>query len=454
MVIILSVLLPLGFIINRTITNFYITKTEAEIEALSQKYADTIPSLNDTDVLSMFYGLSDLTNNEIVIIDKNGKDIVNSGINGFQIDPRDLGKLSHGQSITRSYRDVNGKDQFLVSASPIIKKGTMIGAVYVFAPSKEVSHSLTSIRSSLILSGVGALLLSLGFTFFLSRKISQPLLRMEDATKKIAGGDLTARVKIPSSDELGSLGAAINELAIELDRYRKNRSEFFADISHELRTPITYLSGYANVLEHELYKTDKERRHYLKIIGSEAGRLNKLIDDLFDLAKMEEGKIDLNLEQVDIANLLENAMTKAKLEASNKELSVNYQISGKNHLVLGDKFRLGQIFDNLLRNAVRYTEKGHIAVNLEKKGDKEVIYIKDTGPGIPADEIDYIFERFYRVEKSRSRNTGGTGLGLAIVKQLVILHNGQIDVDSILGEGTQFTLTFPRFKGEDTHEMV
>lgn len=454
MLIMLSVLLPLGFIINRVFTNFYITNTEADIEVLSHKYAQYTTSLNDPMLLTMYDGLAELTHNDIVITNKSGRNIVNSGIARFRVNQKDFKMLAQGQSVKRSYTTVNGQNQYLVAASPIQNDGTFVGAIYVFAPMDKVYESLDKIHSSLILASIGAVFLALGFTYFLSRRLSQPLLAMESATKKIAHGNLSTRVVVPSKDELGSLALAINDLAIELDRYRTNRREFFANISHELRTPITYLSGYANVLKNNLYKTEEESQQYLKIIEEEAGRLNQLINDLFDLAKMEEGRLDLNFESIDLNNVLKNIISKVKFQADKKDLKIHFDATKKRHTILGDLLRLEQIFTNLLNNAVRYTEKGRIDVSIEDTDNEKNVFIRDTGPGIPSNEKDQIFERFYRVEKSRSRNTGGTGLGLAIVKQLVVLHEGRIDVESEVGKGTLFILTFPRTEGGNNDEMV
>lgn len=151
--------------------------------------------------------------------------------------------------------------------------------------------------------------------------MSGPLLEMEKATREIAKGNLDIRVNIPSDDEVGSLGKAINDLALETNRYRSNRREFFANISHELRTPISYLKGYAQVLRQGLYQTEEERLQYLNIIEEETERMVRLINDLFDLSKMEEGKIDLRMATIDLTEVLENALFKGRLELEKKAYS-------------------------------------------------------------------------------------------------------------------------------------
>ncbi len=267
---------------------------------------------------------------------------------------------------------------------------------------------------------------------------------MEKAARKIAKGDLEVRVQVNSGDEIGSLAHAINDLAVDLQRYRDTRSEFLATISHELRTPMTYLEGYAKVVKEGLYDTVEERNRYLDIIHQETFRLSHLIHDLFELSKMEEGKSGLNLERIDLEEVIENVTLKAELKAREKGLEIKVDLQWGLPMVYADGLRMEQIVLNLVDNAIRYTEKGIITVHIKSANDnKLIIIIEDTGIGIPKHELPNIFERFYRVEKSRSREYGGTGLGLAIVKRLVELQGGTIEVSSEVNRGTRFTMTFP-----------
>ncbi|XOS93376.1 sensor histidine kinase [Brevibacillus laterosporus] len=265
---------------------------------------------------------------------------------------------------------------------------------------------------------------------------------MQQATKKIAIGELETRLDIHSKDEIGDLAVAINNLAADLQRYRDTRQEFFANISHELRTPITYLEGYAKVVKNRLYTTEEEKDRYLDIIYQEGVRIQHLVDDLFELAKMEEGKVSLSMEWVDLKDVVDQAVQTVSLKAKEKDLELVVHSSESVPLIRGDGMRMEQIVLNLLENAVRYTEKGHIDVHLHCTSSTLFLSIEDTGIGIPEDELPYIFDRFYRVEKSRSRLTGGTGLGLSIVKKLVELQGGSIEVSSKRDIGTCFTVQF------------
>lgn len=327
---------------------------------------------------------------------------------------------------------------------PIILSDTFQGSFFVLTSIDDVDEPVRKIRDLLTLSAVGAFFIGLGITFFLARKMSGPLLEMEQATREIARGNLDVRVNKLPNDELGSLGKAINDLAVETNQYRTNRSELFANISHELRTPITYLKGYANALKNNLYKTEEERRQYLSIIETESDHMLRLINDLFDLSKMEEGQINLQLEAVNVIEIIEASILKIEIELEKKGLKLVTEIDRDDLIIYADGNRLEQILINLLVNAIQYTSRGSIYI--KAWGDRNTVHvvIEDTGIGIPEDELPLIFERFHRVEKSRSRDFGGTGLGLAIVKNLVEIQQGAISVSSERNKGTRFELSFPR----------
>lgn len=269
----------------------------------------------------------------------------------------------------------------------------------------------------------------------------------------MAKGDLNTKVSVETKDEIGSLAQAINDLAVELYRYRLNRREFFANISHELWTPLTYLEGYSKALKNKQYQTEDEKEMYLQIIEQKANRMSKLVNDLFELAKMKEGKFPLHFEEIDLIEVIEIAILKTKVKAKEKGLQLYFNNTYQLPSIYADGFRMEQIFITLIENGIRYTDKGFIKIELSNDQNKVKILIEDTGIGIPKEDLPFLFERFYRVEKSRSREYGGTGLGLAIVKQLVELQNGTIQVTSEVGKGTSFKLTFPIYK-RDTSEKI
>ncbi|GGF69053.1 hypothetical protein GCM10010912_12710 [Paenibacillus albidus] len=357
-----------------------------------------------------------------------------------------MGEVQHifsGEQVSFLYKDPEGH-RYFVNGQPIKDRGKVRSALYVMSSAASMEQSLKGVRNILLLTGVGAFILAFGITWVIARILSRPLVQMQQATRRIAIGDLEHRLSITSKDELGFLAEAINDLAIDLQRYRDTRQEFFANISHELRTPITYLEGYAKVVRDGLYETEEEKQLYLDIIYQEAHRMEHLVDDLFELAKMEEGKISLTPVWVDFSALVQQAVRKMELKVNEKGIKLFVTLRGEPFQIQGEEKRLEQVILNILENAVRYTEQGQIHVQLSFTADSLLFSVEDTGIGIPEEELPFIFERFYRVEKSRSRQYGGTGLGLAIVNKLVQLHGGNIVFTSQVGVGTCCTVQFPK----------
>lgn len=447
MVLFLVVVLPLGYAMDQIFTGFYYSRVEERVDALSEKYASAIQTVTNQEILNMFELLADLTDTELYIVDSSGKVVANSGLSEFLegsvINENDLNYLLNRQQIKAEYVDPVTKEHFLISGEPIMKSTEVIGGLFVLASIDEIHESIKKVRTWLVISVIGSLFIALGVTYIITKKLSSPLLQMEKATREIAKGELATRVSFTSNDEVGSLAAAINDLAIELEEYRSNRREFFANISHELRTPIAYLQGYSRVLKEGLYESEDEKVQYLAIIDEEGNRLTALINDLFDLSKMEERKIDLNLELVDIEEIIEMIVQKTKLRAKEKHLALKVELNEHLPMILTDGMRMEQIILNLIENSIRYSEQGSITINAWNNKSDLFITIKDTGVGIPEKDLAFIFDRFYRVEKSRSREYGGTGLGLAIVKQLVELLKGTVRIESKIGEGTEVKLSFP-----------
>ncbi len=405
-------------------------------------------SVHNTEILNMFVTLAGFTNNEVYIVNQDGTVVTESGITGIatgeKIDEKELTQLQDGHAIDKEFHYLPSTERFLVSGRPIFNESKFEGGIYVMSSLDAIDHSISQVKRLSLISGIVALIIGAGFIFVLSRRISAPLLKMEKATREISRGDLKTRVNIHSNDEVGQLAVAINDLAIELERYRTNRQELFANISHELRTPITYLEGYANVLQEGLYHSEEEKNQYLSIIATETRRLIHLINDLFDLAKAEEEQLGMNKEAVQLSRVLKAVIVKVGLKAKEKGIQIIEDISEQDKTILGDEQRLEQIFINLLENAIQYMDEGVVHITLEEGTTDYVrVIIKDNGQGIPTSELPYIFERFHRVEKSRSRDYGGTGLGLSIVKKLVELHGGRIKVTSVVGKGTTFVLSFP-----------
>lgn len=445
----LIILIPFGYIVLQLILNYSINQTETQLVQLSEKYAGEINELEDPENIQLLEHLTEMTNTSAVIVDQDGKIITKANwhdeLTNQIVTDDQLQHLHKGETVIEEV-SFNGST-YLKVGQPIVKenKNEENASVILFSSFGLISNSIHNIIILVILASLGAIGLAIGFTIFISKKIGGPLIAMEKVAKQIAEKkDFSRKVDYQANDEIGSLATAINHLSQTLERYQTNRNEFFSNITHELKTPLTYVKGYANAVRHEMYQSEEEKQEFLEIIENEADHISNLMDDLTDLSKIEEGKIDLNKEAFNLNMLAEEMMRRSQFRANQKGLKLHVHTPNTPIHLYADKNRMEQIFTNLIENAVRYTEKGEIKIEVTDIGNHIQVKIIDTGIGIKKQDIPFLFERFYRVDKSRSRANGGTGLGLSIVKNLVEMHEGTIDFDSELNKGTTVTLTFPK----------
>ncbi|OES43429.1 HAMP domain-containing sensor histidine kinase [Domibacillus iocasae] len=445
-VLFLIVLLPLMYTIDQLFTSFYTNQQQKQTEYFAAQYSTMITDVEDVNSYHMFDMLSDLINADFLVFNKNGVILRSTIGTSFKEGNKVLPELFHpivqNRPVGIEYKET-GQPLFL-AGKPIVVEGQVNGGLVVVSNTEGVQKSIMEVRKWLFISAFGALFTAIGFTYFISRRLSSPLLQMEKAARGMARGELSAALPVTTRDEVGTLAIAINDLGQELKQYRTNRSEFFANISHELRTPISYIAGYSEVLRKGMIESEKEKQQYAAIIEDESKRLTALINDLFELAKMEEGKFELYPEWVQADDVLKSAIAKARLKAAGKKIGIIFDTSSESLMLYIDPVRLEQVILNIIENAIRYSEPErniHLYTRIEK--EQVFIHVKDEGAGIPKEDLPFIFERFYRVEKSRSRALGGTGLGLAIVKNLVEQLNGGIQVESETGKGTTFILSFP-----------
>ena len=226
-----------------------------------------------------------------------------------------------------------------------------------------------------------------------------------------------------------------------IKRLEKIKTDFVLNVSHELRTPLTSIKGFIDTIDEKTLSEENSR--YLEIIRRNTERLINVVSDLLALSELEEKNVILELEPVDMPALIKNTLKIFENQINTKGFSIEIRSPDDLPPVMGDPFRLEQVFINLFDNAIKYTDAGGITVTFEPRGKDVIISMTDTGPGIPPEHVSRIFERFYVVDKSRSKKLGGTGLGLSIVKHIINLHNGKINVESTVGQGTRFTIILP-----------
>jgi signal transduction histidine kinase len=323
---------------------------------------------------------------------------------------------------------------------------TAIGTLYI---NPENVPTLTrnlaaTINRFLLWGGLLAIAIALVMTLYLSRRISSPVKFLTTSARKLGRGDFSQRVSIKGKGEIAELAQAFNSMANDLERDEKLRQDLVADTAHELRTPLTNLRGYLEAIKDDVIKPDSAT---INSLYEEATLLTRLVDDLQELALADASELNLIKQPQATPAIIEQAIISFKSQAANKGLSLRIEIPDGLPLVNIDSHRIGQVLHNLIANAVTHTPQGGtITVSAKKAGNFIEISVTDTGEGIPPEELPNIFERFYRVDRSRSRRTGGSGLGLTIAKRLVEAHDGRITAISELGKGSIFSFTLPIVK--------
>jgi signal transduction histidine kinase len=286
-----------------------------------------------------------------------------------------------------------------------------------------------------------AVAIAVALAFLLSRRTLAPVKALTSAAERLGRGDFSQRVQIKDKGELGELAQTFNSMAVDLEHTEKLRQNMVADVAHELRTPLSNIQGYLEALRDGVMKPDKET---IRSLYEEALLLSRLVDDLQELSLAEAGELKLVQQAEDIGELIRQTVAAAAVKKKAKGLSLAVELPEKLPPANIDLRRIGEVLRNLLENAVDHTGRGgSVTVAARQLGNWLEVSVADTGEGIPAEELPNIFERFYRVDKSRTRATGGSGLGLTIAKRLVEAHGGRIDVQSQPGKGSRFAFTVP-----------
>lgn len=330
-------------------------------------------------------------------------------------------------------------EAYIASISPVVVDQKITGYVYMFQNTQKIKELISGLNQHFLIAGLLSLLFMIIIIFTLTRYVTQPLIQISEATKRISKGEFSVSLPKLGKDEIGDLGESIKVLASDLEILKNERNEFLASISHELRTPLTYIKGYADIARRQETKGE-DRDKYLGIIFEETGKLSKLVKDLFNLAKIDENTFSIEKEKVHLRPYFQSIIEKITPALKENQMDLVLECSDDLYLFL-DPIRFEQVILNLIDNARKYSEPNtKVRVEARNISGKVHIKIQDEGKGIPEEDLPRIFERFYRVDKSRTRALGGTGLGLAIVKQLVEAHGGTIKVTSHPNIGTTFEI--------------
>lgn len=331
-------------------------------------------------------------------------------------------------------------DYVLFVGYPLSINEKIEGAILILCPVSNINKSVAQMYLIILAVGAAMVILSLPFIYYNSRRISKPIKEMDAAARKIAQGEKADPTVVASQDEIGRLSDSFNYMKEQIDKTEKMRNDLIADISHELRTPLTSINGFIKGIVDGVVEPE-DYQEYMILIREETQRLIRLTSDLLDLAKIQSGGITLQKERIEIAVLVESVLSVLRSPAEKKRLSVINKVPSGLY-VLADPSSLKQVLINILSNAIKYTqEEGQIIIDAGLNNHEVCLAVQDTGFGIAAADLPYIFEKFYRSDKVRNSDDKSTGLGLAIAKNLVELNGGNILAESVEGKGTSLTFT-------------
>lgn len=382
----------------------------------------------------------------IIVVDKTGYVVVDSS-------DTDTGKIILNAQILgaldkqdRAKPDKKGEQMIMSAAVSIVdkeNKDEVIGAVLILANIDDIYKNLDEMTSqNSLLSLITSLFIGL-LSFMTSSFITRPLKVLMKFVQKITNGQLDQKVDVKGKDEIAELGNAFNHMAEQLQRLEQSRQEFVSNVSHELKTP---LSSIKVLTESLIFQEDVPVEMYKEFfvdINSEVDRLNNIISDLLTLVRLDQREIPMNITSVNLNDLTQAILKRLLPLSKKKNIKLIYE-SHKDVVAEVDEVKLTLALSNLIENSIKYTpDDGEVKVTIQGDLQDAFIIVQDTGIGIAKEEQAKIFERFYRTDKTRNRQTGGTGLGLSITYKTIIMHNGSIQVESEEGKGSTFTVQIP-----------
>jgi len=449
--IILAVMIIISFFLYSNLERYYMSNYTDGMERSAYLAADFVAGqlrgqVDSVRLSNLAENMSRQSQARVIFTDSQGLVVGDSlrvgGLLNRNLEQEDLAKALQGEtSYSITYSETVDHDIIQMAVPVTDSEGVISGAVFLSASLEEVYLILYAIRRYLFLATLLAMAVVGGGSVFLARRFTGPLETLTQATKKMAEGNLDQHIDFSSGDEIGRLAEQFNIMARKLNYYTSNLKKFAADVAHEVRTPLTTMTLLTKALkEHEMEV--EQRKDFINDLDSELERLIALVNDLLELSRLE--KTTIEFEDVDLNLFLSDAIGEYQYRYARAGLELLDNLKDQSLVVRAAPFQLRQVVSNLLDNAYNYTPAGGtVTVSLDQEGNEAIITVEDSGCGIPKEDLDYIFERFFRVERARSREGGGTGLGLAIVKEIIAKHGGRVWVESEETRGSRFMVALP-----------
>ncbi len=419
--------------------------------AVSKKPLELVIRLDNGYVNEFINKNAENTDSVIFITDHNGRVLVTSD-NGKGIIPDELSPTLAEMYLMKDYSvsDLDGlfEKEHINVISPINinpiawtdnKAEENTGAVFIC--SENTNPILEKIGSTITMTLIWIFIISLAAVYFVSERVSRPLKEMSYAAKSFAQGKFNVRVPVRGDDEVAELATAFNNMAGSLEKLEENRSTFLSNISHDLRTPMTTISGFIDGILSGAIPEDKTE-HYLGVVSSEVKRLARLVNSLLDITRIQSGERKFNMRPFDVCELARQVLISCESRIDSKKLDVSFECDDDNMVAVADMDAIHQILYNLIDNAIKFSnEGGKLSLKLHENAQKIFVSVRNTGDGIASNELPHVFDRFYKSDSSRGMDKSGLGLGLYISKTIMDQHNEEIWVKSEENSWCEFTFT-------------
>ncbi len=419
--------------------NYVVSEANATATVLSRLYEDMAVNYS-TEVRELIEGFDKKEQMEMMSINKNGEVTLSSS--GFSPDESynmpdyDMAmKSEDGVGIFHGYE--NGENIIAVTVT-IAQPSSSYNALRYVTSMKQIDGQLGTIMLAAVIVSVAVILLVISSGMYFVKSICVPLMQISVTAKKLAKGDFSERIAIRNNDEIGELSRVFNDMADELENSEAIKNDFISSVSHELRTPLTAIKGWSETLQAG-YDEDTYRKG-MTVITHETGRLEGMVEELLDFSRIQNGRFSLQMANIDIIAELDDALLIYTDKARKENKTIHYTEPEFLCVVYGDKNRLRQVFINVIDNAIKYSDPGgSVDISVEKGTDTLTITVADTGIGIAASDLPKVKAKFYKADNTRR----GSGIGLAVADEIISMHGGTLDIDSVLGKGTTVTITLP-----------
>lgn len=449
-----AMMMILSFVLNNYLARSKYETLNKCCTQVSDRFTElSAGNINAEDFHKMMNSISEVSDVDVFLADTEGKVLVCSCDEWSE-----NGECYHSEKLIpkEELNGDGGREAFkldtlniyqtphYITSEPLVKSdGARLGTVFSAAPLSAIRRLMATITKLYVLSAVIPIIIMFFAIFTMTYRLTKPLNLMSEAAKAMAKGDFSKRIPVTSDDEIGELAVSFNQMTNSLVQLEGMRKSFVANVSHELKTPMTTIGGFIDGILDGTIEPEKQD-YYLRIVSDEVKRLSRLVQSMLSMSKLESGEFVLKPELFDFREMLCTIVISQEQRIESKNLNITGLDEIQSISVNADRDLIHQVIYNLVDNAIKFTnESGTIDFKAKSDNKKLIFTIKNTGKGIPEKELPYVFERFYKVDKSRSANKNSTGLGLYIVKTIVKAHGGSITVASRENDFTAFSVTLP-----------